>query len=81
MGSIGIQQILVVLFLVIPAVLAWAKIFSKAGYTPWLALTLFVPLVNVLVMLWFAFSEWPVLAELARLKQQSAGPGPTVRGS
>jgi hypothetical protein len=43
------------------ALVAWAQIFSKAGYSGWMCLLLIVPLVNVIVFLWFAFSRWPVL--------------------
>ena len=38
-----------------------AKILGKAGYSRWLVILYFVPLVN-LVMLWvFAFGDWPAL--------------------
>lgn len=37
------------------------KIFSRAGYSGALSLLLFVPLVNLIVLLWFAFSDWPAL--------------------
>ena len=40
---------------------AWVQIFSKAGYSGWLSLLTLVPVVNVIVLLWFAFSTWPVL--------------------
>lgn len=38
------------------------RILNKAGYSGWWTVTLFVPLVNI-VMIWvFAFSSWPKLA-------------------
>lgn len=40
--------------------LAWWKIFSKAGYSGARSLLFLLPIVNVLVFLLFAFSEWPV---------------------
>ena len=38
---------------------AW-KIVSKAGYNGAWSLLIFVPLVNLIMMYVFAFSEWPV---------------------
>ncbi|MDZ7753185.1 MAG: hypothetical protein U5S82_16375 [Gammaproteobacteria bacterium] len=36
-------------------------IFSKAGYSKWLSLLMIVPLVNVILLYFFAFSKWPIL--------------------
>lgn len=52
-------------------VLAWAKVISKAGYSPLWVLVGFVPVLNALMFLVFAFSEWPVLR---RGPQSSAPP-------
>jgi hypothetical protein len=38
----------------------WAKIFSKAGYSPLLGILMMVPLVGLITFFWFAFSKWPV---------------------
>jgi type II secretory pathway component PulF len=35
-------------------------IFSKAGYSKWLALLMAFPLVNVILLYFIAFSKWPV---------------------
>jgi hypothetical protein len=34
-------------------------IFSKAGYSKWLALLMAFPLVNVILLYFIAFSKWP----------------------
>ncbi len=34
-------------------------IFSKAGYSRWLSLLVLIPLVNVAVLYFLAFSNWP----------------------
>ena len=39
---------------------AWAKIFSKAGYSPLLGILMIVPAVGLITFFWFAFSRWPV---------------------
>jgi len=63
---------LVLFALVIVAV--W-KILSKAGYAGPLALLAVVPVVNVVMFLVFAFSEWPIQRELRELR------APGVRSS
>ncbi|MCL4794639.1 MAG: hypothetical protein KJZ84_08755 [Bryobacteraceae bacterium] len=45
---------------VIVAVPHW-KLFERAGYSGALSLLMFIPLVNLIVLVWFAFSEWPAL--------------------
>jgi hypothetical protein len=45
---------------------AWAQIFSKAGYSGWLSLLFLVPIVNIILFLWFAFSTWPVGTRASR---------------
>lgn len=37
------------------------SIVRKAGYSGWWVLTSFVPLLNVVMFLVFAFSDWPAL--------------------
>ena len=73
MSTLGLPELL--LMLVVPLVifgLPFYKIFSKAGYSGILGLTLIVPLVNIIMLLFLAFSEWPVLKELKALKQRSS---------
>ncbi len=41
-------------------VVAWAEIFVKAGHNRWLCLAMIVPVVNLIIFLWFAFGKWPV---------------------
>ncbi|MEX1015470.1 MAG: hypothetical protein WDZ31_01895 [Phycisphaeraceae bacterium] len=54
-----------VIGLALPA-LIFGAIFQKAGYSPWRGLLMLVPLVNVIWLIVFAFSEWPIHRELAR---------------
>ena len=34
-------------------------IFKKIGYSPWLSLLMAVPLVNIAMLFFLAFSQWP----------------------
>ncbi|MBI4198372.1 MAG: hypothetical protein HY533_04610 [Chloroflexi bacterium] len=46
----------------------WSRIFEKAGYSRWWGLVMMAPLANVVALVIFAFSEWPVHTELRRLR-------------
>jgi hypothetical protein len=62
-GNIGLPELLIlviIIFLFFLPVLAWWKIFSKAGYPAGLGLAMLIPGVSLFVLLWFAFSTWPI---------------------
>ena len=44
------------------------QISKKAGYPPWLGLFIFVPGANIALLLFLAFSEWPIEHELRSLR-------------
>jgi hypothetical protein len=55
---IQLLPLAIILALIIPA---WAMILHKAGYSGWLSLIFLVPIVNLILFLWFAFfAQWPV---------------------
>lgn len=68
--SISLPGLVVIFVVVVIWVVPFWKTFSKAGYPGVLALTMFVPLVNIAVIYWFGFSQWPVLKELKALRQR-----------
>lgn len=35
-------------------------IFKKAGFSPWLSLLIFLPLINIIVLYIVAFSKWKI---------------------
>jgi len=45
------------------------KIFSKAGYPGALALGMALPLVNIILLYFLGFSDWPVRKELKALRK------------
>ena len=65
---------LIALFTVTLIVLAIAfyRLYQKAGFSGAIGLLMLVPVVNLAVALYLAFAEWPVLAELARVKLLAA---------
>ena len=68
MFGMGVGEVLV---LAVVALVIWPfwKIFSKAGFSGAWSLTQFVPILNIVVLFYVAFSEWPVHRELDALKR------------
>jgi hypothetical protein len=62
---------LLVAMLVVFAIVFW-KVSQKAGLAPWLGLLMLLPVVNLGVGLYVAFTSWPALAEVGRLKAIAA---------
>lgn len=44
------------------------KVIQKTGRSGWLALLVLVPFGNIGLMIWLAFSDWPILQELRALR-------------
>ncbi len=44
------------------------NIFSKAGYPRWYGLLMVIPIMNIVVLFWFAYSGWPIEDELLQLQ-------------
>lgn len=70
LGSPEIAIVGFVLAVVIAAV--WWQIFSKAGHGGWMGLLMLIPVVNLIMLLFLAFSDWPVRKELRRLRDAKA---------
>jgi uncharacterized membrane protein YhaH (DUF805 family) len=65
----SVWLVLLVVFLaifILQLVIAW-RIAEKAGYSGPLSLLMLIPFVNFVVLLIFAFSEWPIEARLKAL--------------
>lgn len=50
---------LMMLVMAVIIILPFWFIFSKAGYSKWLSLLMVVPLVNIILLYFLAFSKWP----------------------
>lgn len=68
MGAPGLLEILLIFIVVtitwILPVLAFWKICSKAGFPSALSLLMIVPVANIILPLFVAFADWPVLKKL-----------------
>ena len=67
MRSMGLPELL---FLLGVGVIPFWKIFSKAGYPGAMGLIMLVPFLNLIMLFYLGFAEWPVLRELERLRRQ-----------
>jgi uncharacterized membrane protein YhaH (DUF805 family) len=59
-GVFGVFFILVFVF----SLVCQVKIITKAGYSGWYVLTAFVPILNIVMFLVFAFGKWPIQTRL-----------------
>jgi len=53
------------------AIIIYWRIFSKAGYSGARSLLMLIPVVNLIIIIMFAFSEWPIQRELNQLRMMS----------
>ncbi len=49
-------------------------VFRKAGYSGIQVILVFIPFVNLIVLIWFALTEWPIQKELRELKMRNVTP-------
>jgi MFS superfamily sulfate permease-like transporter len=57
-GYLRVQALIVLLIIF---VWPWWKTFKKAGYPGWFGLGMFIPLLNLILLFYFAFAEWLIL--------------------
>ena len=66
MNNIGLSEILIILCVVVSIAVVvllvpYWRIFKKAGFPPALSLLMVIPLVNIVMLYYLAFTEWPSL--------------------
>jgi uncharacterized protein (DUF58 family) len=59
------MMIVMCLIVGIVAVVALWRIFAPAGFPGWYGVAVVIPMVNLLLVLFLAFTEWPLERELA----------------
>ena len=62
-GAPGPIELILILIMGSVIVIPFWRIFSKAGFSGALSLLMFIPLVNLVMILVLAFAEWPALRE------------------
>ena len=75
--AIGMMFVLFAAFIglivTVITILAFCKIFSKAGYSWAFGLLALVPFGGLIMILILAFSDWPICREIRSLKSQTPG--------
>ena len=70
----GCFFIFIALAMLILHVIVFCKIYSRAGY-PWaMGFLMLIPIVNFIMMLILAFSEWPIQRQVKQYQQQLTSP-------
>ena len=60
----SVSVVLTIVFIIVVAALVvwpYSRIFRKAGFSPWLGLLMLVPIVNIVMIFFLAFADWPAL--------------------
>ncbi len=62
--NLGIPELILILVVacvvIVLLVVPYWRIFGKAGFSPALSLLMLVPLVNIVMLYYLAFAEWPI---------------------
>ncbi len=76
-ASVGVLGVGAAVGLVIAVVflMAYVRILHKAGYSGWWLLIGFVPVLNVIFFLVFAFADWPTTRRLRALEAWASSSG------
>jgi hypothetical protein len=67
-GVFGVFFLVVFVF----SLICQVKIISKAGYSGWYVLTAFVPILNIVMFLIFAFGKWPIQTRLENAERRGS---------
>jgi hypothetical protein len=68
-GVFGVLFVIVFLF----SIVCQIKIITKAGYSRWYVLTAFVPILNIVMFLVFAFGKRPIQTRLENAGRGRSG--------
>ena len=73
-GVFWLVWLLVVCAVVVLTIVAYWRIATKAGYNGVFSLLMLVPLANIVLLIYFAFTEWPIEQDLQRLHMGGTPP-------
>ena len=66
--NITAKEVIATLVQAVFMVAVLGNIFSKAGFSRWYSVLLAIPIANLIVIMWFSFTEWPIEEELLKLQ-------------
>ena len=79
LGSIGVVELLILVFMAIVVIWPAWRILGKAGFASWLGILAVIPVVNFGLFLFLAFAEWPVERDLRALRGSNPEPSAAQR--
>ena len=62
----------VFLVIAVLVITIWWRVFAKTGWGGAMGLLMLLPIINLIMLLVLAFAEWPVQAEVRRLRRELA---------
>jgi hypothetical protein len=66
MFGLGVPEfvIIFIIFAIVPLALIWPamRICQRAGFSQWLGILIVIPLANIFLLWFVAFSPWPAMA-------------------
>ncbi len=70
---VGLAFALMGVFVVVLAfaILLYSRIARQMGYSGWASLLFLFPFIDLLVLLYLAFSRWPVVEKVERLRREA----------
>ena len=71
-GNLGVPEFIIIFVICFLIIWPLWRICRKTGYGGVLSIGLLVPFLNIAILLYLAFSEWPIERELKQFK--SANP-------
>lgn len=77
MFGLGLPEYIIVVILALSLVaVVWpaARICRRAGFSPWLGVLIVVPLANILLLWFVAFSPWPAMPHGQQLPAERDDP-------
>ncbi|QDT26768.1 hypothetical protein Enr10x_20780 [Gimesia panareensis] len=57
----GAIELMIICSMAVLGVVPFWMICSKAGFPGWLSLVMFIPMLNLFLLFFLAFAEWPAL--------------------
>ena len=71
-GPAGLPELIFIVLSVVVVLVPAFRIARKLGYPSPLAVVVFIPFANLVVLWLLAFIDWPIEREVRRLKEQAA---------
>jgi hypothetical protein len=74
LGAFFAAYFLFIIIIVILSIVIYWRIAMKAGYPGAYSLLMLVPLVNLIILIMFAFTEWPIERDVKALRGGAGRP-------